>query len=302
MPELPEVETIVSGLKKKVLRRTFIDVWADFKKTIRLRSDFGGQVKKSDIFKVFKKHVKGKKILDIRRRGKNIIFNLSGGLSLLIHQKLTGHLLYGNWNMKRGKWLVEGKGWLEDSVNRFIHLMFWLDNGRMLALSDLRKFAKVELWKKEDLRTSEEMKSLGAEPLERSFTFEKFKNILTKQKGKIKQVLMNQKVIAGIGNIYSDEILWEAKIHPFKEINGLSTGEIRKIYGAIKKILNRAVELKGDSMRDYRLITGEKGGYQKFHKVYRQEGKPCKRLDGGVIKRVKIGGRSAHFCPICQIL
>jgi len=292
MPELPEVETIVRGLKTKVLRRTFVDVWTDFSKLI----------KKPKNFEEFKKEIKRKKILKIWRRGKNIIFNLSDGLSLLIHQKLTGHLLYGNWNMKQGKWLAEEKGWLEDPVNRFIHLMFWLDNGRMLALSDLRKFAKVELWKKEDLRMSEEMKSLGAEPLEKSFTFEKFKNILAKQKGKIKQVLMNQKVIAGIGNIYSDEILWEAKIHPFKEINGLSAGEIRKIYGAIKKILNRAIKLKGDSMRDYRLITGEKGGYQKFQKVYRREGKPCKRLDSGVIKRVKIGGRSAHFCPICQKL
>jgi len=314
MPELPEVETIVRGLKTKVLRRTFVDVWTDFKKTIRLRSDLGGQVKKSDSFKVFKKRIKGKKILDIRRRGKNIIFDLSDGLSLLIHQKLTGHLLYGNWNMKQGKWLAGEKGWLEDPVNRFIHLMFWLDNGRMLALSDLRKFAKVELWDKEELRTSEEMKSLGPEPLERDFTFEKFKETLRQghsaelsrspqgkpRKGKIKQVLMNQKVIAGIGNIYSDEILWEAKIHPFKEINGLNAGEIRKVYGAVKKILNRAIELKGDSMSDYRLITGEKGGYQKFQKVYQQEGKPCKRLDGGIIKRVKIGGRSARFCPVCQ--
>ncbi len=290
MPELPEVETIVRGLKKKVLRRTFVDVWTDFSKLI----------KKPKNFEEFKKEIKEKKIQKIWRRGKNIIFNLSDGLSLLIHQKLTGHLLYGNWNMRQGKWLAEEKGWLEDPVNRFIHLMFWLDNGRMLALSDLRKFAKVELWDKEELRTSEEMKSLGPEPLERDFTSEKFKNILIKQKGKIKQVLMNQKVIAGIGNIYSDEILWEAEIHPFKEINGLSAGEIRKIYGAIKKILNRAIRLKGDSMSDYRLITGEKGGYQKIQKVYQQEDKPCPRKDSGIIQRVKIGGRSAHFCPVCQ--
>ena len=290
MPELPEVETIVRGLKTKVLRRTFVDVWTDFPKIVKKPADFYQ----------FEKEIKNKKIQKIWRRGKNIIFNLSDGLSLLIHQKLTGHLLYGNWNMKQGKWLAEEKGWLEDPVNRFIHLMFWLDNGRMLALSDLRKFAKVELWDKEELRTSEEIKSFGPEPLEKDFTFGKFKNILIKQRGKIKQVLMNQKVIAGIGNIYSDEILWESKIHPFREINGLNVGEIRKIYEAIKKILNRAIKLKGDSMSDYRLITGEKGGYQKFQTVYRQEGKPCKRLDGGVIKRVKIGGRSAHFCPVCQ--
>ena len=164
MPELPEVETIVLGLKKKVLGRTFLDVWTDWTKTIKKPKDF----------RIFKKQIKGKKIKEIKRRGKNILFKLSGNKTLLIHQKLTGHLLFGNWKFRGGKWEPEILGPLEDPANRFLHLMFWLDNGKQLALSDLRKFAKVELWNSQELLESKEFKSLGPEPLEKYFTFHKF--------------------------------------------------------------------------------------------------------------------------------
>jgi len=170
MPELPEVETTVLDLQKKVLNRTFVDLWTDFKKMI----------KKPDLEK-FKKEIKGKKIQRVWRRGKNIIFDLSNGLSLLIHQKLTGHLLLGNWVLEKGEWKAKVPGPLfEDPMNRFLHLIFWLDDGRMLALSDLRKFAKVELLNQEELK--KELSSLGPEPLEKSFTFEKFKEVLPKKR------------------------------------------------------------------------------------------------------------------------
>lgn len=291
MPELPEVETIVRDLQIKVLGRTFIDARTDFKKIVKRQN-----------FEEFKKEIKGKKILNVWRRGKNIIFDLSKNLSLLIHQKLTGHLLYGIWEKEGGKWMAKEKGPLQDSVNRFIHLMFYLDNGKMLALSDLRKFAKVILVKTEELQKLEDLKSLGPEPLEKTFTFQKFKECLKVKKGKIKQVLMNQTVIAGIGNIYSDEILWTAKIHPLKRIQGIKEEEMKRIYVSMKEVFKKAIRLKGDSISDYRLITGEKGRYQEVQKVYQREGKPCFRKDGGIIKRIKIGGRSAHFCPYCQKL
>jgi len=289
MPELPEVETIVKDLKKRVLERTFVDVWTDFPKMI----------KKPANFEQFKKEIKRKKIEEIRRRGKNILIELSENKTLLIHQKLTGHLLMGKWQIINGKWQPEEKGPLEESVNRFIHLMFWLDSGEMLALSDLRKFAKVELWSSSELEEAEDFKSLGPEPLERNFTFEKFKDTLKNKKGKIKQVLMEQAVIAGIGNIYSDEILWQARIHPFKEISKLKERELKKIYRAIKEILPKAIELGGESISDFRRISGEPGYFDKERKVYRREGEKCSRC-GTIIKRVKIAGRSAHFCPRCQ--
>jgi len=310
MPELPEVETIVRDLNKSVLGQKIEDVWSDFKKITRLRQGFGGQVKKPS-FKNFKKEIKGRKILKIRRRGKNIIFELSGNKILLIHQKLTGHLLIGNWKLSRltgsrlaGKienWEPLKKGPLEEPVNRYIHLMFWLSSGLMLALSDLRKFAKAELWDKKDLEESEGFKSLGPEPLEKSFTFEKFKETLRQAQGKIKQVLMDQNVIAGIGNIYSDEILWQSKIHPFHDVSKLKKDELKRIFQATKEILPKAIKLGGESISDYRRLSGEPGYFDKERKVYRRTGEKCLRC-GTIIKRVKLAGRSAHFCPKCQLL
>jgi len=291
MPELPEVETIVRDLQKEVLGRAFIDVWTDFKKIIKLPKSF----------EQFKKEIKGKKIQKIWRRGKNILINLSKNNTLLIHQKLTGHLLLGKWQQKEGKWEATIPGPLkEDPMNKFLHLIFWLDNNQMLALSDLRKFAKVELLNKDTLE--KELSSFGPEPLDKDFTFEKFKEVLDKKrKGKIKQVLMDQEVIAGIGNIYSDEILWKAKIHPFKEIKQLSDEEIKRIYNAMREILPKAIKLGGESISDFRRISGQRGYFDKERKVYRRKGEKCSRC-GTIIKRVKLASRSAHFCPHCQQL
>ncbi|PIR89978.1 hypothetical protein COU04_00900, partial [bacterium (Candidatus Gribaldobacteria) CG10_big_fil_rev_8_21_14_0_10_33_41] len=214
--------------------------------------------------------------------------DLSGNLSLLIHQKLTGHLLYGIWEREGNSWKSKIIGPLEEPINQYIHLIFYLDNDKMLALSDLRKFAKVELWNKNELENSKEFKNLGPDALE--ISLKEFKERLRKKKGKIKQILMDQNVIAGIGNIYSDEILFEAKIHPFKETAKLKDKELEKIYQASPKILKKAIELHG-----------EKGGFDKTLRVYQKEGKPCSQC-GVKIKRIKLGGRSAHFCPNCQTL
>ena len=291
MPELPEVETTVRGLKSRILGRKIKDVWIDFEK----------MVKKPKNFKEFKRKLKGKEIKNIKRRGKNILINLSDNKILLIHQKMTGHLLFGKWVFKKGKWFSEVPGPLRnDFKNQFLHLVFFLDNGKNLALSDLRKFAKVELWDKNELENSKGFKDLGHEPLEKKFTFVKFKGVLEKRKkGKIKQVLMDQKIIAGIGNIYSDEILWDAQVNPFRDIKTLKEKELKKIYKSMRKILKKGIRVKGDSVSDYRKIDGTEGGFGSLEKVYRKEGKKCQRC-GSIIKRKKIGGRSTHFCPKCQ--
>jgi len=289
MPELPEVETTVRSLQKKVLNRTFLDVWTDAKKLI----------KKPKNFRIFKREIKKKKIEKIWRRGKNIIFELSGDKILLIHQKMTGHLLVGRWVSKKGKWESIKAGPLRDPMNRFLHVVFFLDNKEMLSLSDLRKFAKIVLMNKKDFETSEDVRKIGPEPLDKKFNFKVFKKRILKSSGKIKQVLMNQEVIAGIGNIYSDEILWEAKINPFRPTCNLSEKDLIKIYTATKKILRRGIKAKGESFSDYRMPDGRRGGFDKFRMVYKKEGKKCFRC-GAIIKREKIGGRSAHFCPACQ--
>ena len=177
--------------------------------------------------------------------------------------------------------------------------MFQLSGGKMLAFSDLRKFGKVELWRTEELINSKEIKKLGPEPLEKSFTFKIFKKVLENKKGKIKQVLMDQGIIAGIGNIYSSEILWEAKINPFKKASELSGEELKKVYRAVQKILKKAIKAKGESFSDFRRIFGEKGGFDPLRKVYGREGKSCSRCRAK-IEKVKIGSRSAYYCPVCQ--
>jgi formamidopyrimidine-DNA glycosylase len=289
MPELPEVETTVSGLKTKVLNRTFVDVWSDWEKIVKKPKDF----------KQFEKEIKNKKIKKIWRRAKNIIFDLSDGYSLLVHQKMTGHLLVGNWKLEIGNWVPTESGPLNDPYNRFLHLIFFFDNGKMMALSDARKFAKVELQKTDELLNSKGFKNLGPEPLEKSFTLDKFKEILANKKGKIKQVLMNPEIIAGIGNIYSSEILWQTKIHPEKNVAKLDEKELKLLYDAIKKVLSLGIKLGGESFSDYRKPDGSKGDFDTERKAYKREGQKCIRC-GTKIKRIKFGGRSAFFCPNCQ--
>ena len=300
MPELPEVQTIVNDLNKKVVGRKITGVWFDFPKMF----------KKSPLSL---EKIKGKKILEVRRRGKNILVYLSGNLLLLIHQKLTGHLLVGKWEVERKPLRPKGVGVSEkaiplfppemvnDSYNSYIHIIFYLDNGQMLGLSDLRKFAKVILGKKEEIENLPDLKELGTEPLDKDFKFIKFIKLIKPEKRKIKQVLIDQEIIAGIGNIYSDEILWLAKIHPFKPANKLSEKELKSLYAAMKKVLQKAVKMRGTSISDYRDTAGKKGKYAEIRSVYQRENEPCKRCKTSIV-RVKLGGRSAHYCPACQRL
>ncbi len=287
MPELPEVQTTVQGLHSKVLNRTFVDVWSDWKKL----------VKKPNNFELFKKELKGKKIKRVWRRAKNVIFELSQGYSLLIHQKMTGHLLHGTWNMKHGTWVPSQNGPLNEKINTFLHLIFFLDNKTMIALSDVRKFAKAELWKTEDLL--EDFKKLGPEPLEKEFTFKKFKERLKNKKGKVKIVLLDPKVIVGIGNIYASESLWSAKIHPEKDVSRLTEKELKALYSSIKKVLLSGIRLGGDSFSDYRNVDGKKGKFDDERKVYQRGKEKCFRCKTE-IKRITLGGRGTFFCPKCQ--
>ena len=295
MPELPEVQTTADELNQKVRNRTFVDVWTDSPK----------QVKKPKSYSEFKKKLLNKKIIKVRHRAKNILFDLTGERTLLIHQKLTGHLLYGKWMWSEKTWKPSEKGDIHDPLNRFLHMLFFLDNGKQLALSDLRKFAKVELWDNASLAESKEMKNLGCEPLEKDFTFKKFMICLSKGSGRIKQILMNQNIIAGIGNIYSDEILWRAKVHPCKCRADLNKKELKSIYDSIKIILKDAIKFRGttivSNVEEYRDVSGGRGNYQNRLKVYRKEGQECWSC-GGKIERIKVSGRSWHYCPKCQVL
>lgn len=295
MPELPEVETIVRDLKTKVSGHKILSVDSDWPKTI-----------KEPDYKKFQKEIKGLIIEDIQRRGKNIIINLTGNKSLLIHLKMTGHPLVSTcWEFTKGK--LKKKSLEEckekdnidlDPQNRFIHLGFSLDKGKSLLLSDLRKFAAVRLLDKS--RVSDFFSALGPDAIEQKLNFNKFSEIIKNSKGPIKKVLMDQEIISGIGNIYSDEILFDAKLHPEKLVKSLTLVELKKIYISMKKILKDAIQKRGTSISDFRDTAGEKGLYGNVIRVYGKAKEQCPQNCGGVVKRITIAGRSAHFCPVCQ--
>lgn len=295
MPELPEVETIVRQLQKTVIGLKLKDAWTDWPRTIITHK-----------LEDFRKATRGRKIDRVHRRAKYIMMDLSDGQTIIIHQKISGHLLYGKWKKQeaRGKkqeWQSMIQGPLkEDPFNRHIRFILWLSNGYQLALSDVRRFGKVFLGPTASIEKINEIERLGPEPLDRSFTLKKFEKTIFPRRGILKKVLMDPFVIAGIGNIYADEILWYAGVSPLKRVERLNKSEIGRLYKAMRGVLVKSIRVKGDSNQDYRGLFGEFGGYQKLHRAYQQTGQACARQDGGIIKRVKINNRSAHFCPVHQ--
>lgn len=291
MPELPEVETIARELKKKIIGLRITDVWTDKEKPFR---QAGGPKK-------FLKEVKNKKITGVGRRAKFVVIDIEGPKSIFVHQKISGHLLYGKWKKNKTGWVSTVKGPLKDDPhNKYLRIIFFLNNGHQLALSDLRRFGKVMLVSDKDIENLKELKKLGPEPLE--INFSQFKALFGKKKGRLKPVLMDPYFIAGIGNIYSDEILWNAGYHPLKRVEKLKESDLKKIFSSVGKVLKKAIQYQGDSMDDYRLPSGEKGKYQNIQNAYQQTGKKCKKKDGGIIQRLRVAGRSAHFCSKHQRL
>jgi formamidopyrimidine-DNA glycosylase len=287
MPELPEVETTVRGLRKTILGLSIKDVWTDLATKDKRQRD---AVANTEYFKVFKKSVKNKKIKSIERQAKNILINLSDDKTILIHMKMTGHLLYNN-------------------KDKFVHVIFSLSNKNYLAFSDMRKFGKITLLNPEGKGTSygagtktSYLAHLGPEPLDKNFNYKKLEERLRKKlNGKIKTVLMDQTIIAGIGNIYSDEILWQAGVHPERKVLKIKETEFKEIFKAMKKILLKSIKFGGDSMSDYINISGKKGKFQLHHEAYRRTGEKCrKNRCRGTIKRKMINSRSAHFCSMHQ--
>ncbi len=289
MPELPEVETTINLLRKKVLGRTFLSVWTDAEKL----------VKKPENWTRFETEIKGLEIKEIKRRAKYILFEFVQDKIMLAHQKMTGHFLVGAWEWDSLHDFPKEEKSVEGIEDPFIHLAFKLDNGQTLALSDMRKFARIELWEKEEFEKKGVLHDLGPEPLASAFTFDSFEALFKGRRARIKSLLMNQKFISGIGNIYSDEILWRAGVNPFKKADQLQEEELKKIYDNMKKVLKRAIEKKGTSTADYRTPEGRKGRFGSLLKAYGREGERCPRC-GKKIVRKKIGSRSTHYCLFCQ--
>lgn len=305
MPELPEVQTTVDGLNRHVKKRRITDVWTDVAVKVSSLPHHHSTTKSEVFFKQFKKIVIGATITKAERRGKNILIHLSNHYTIWIHMKMTGHLLYGSYtyDAKRKVWAPapgEKNDALRDPFNKFLHTVFSLDNGKQLVLSDLRKFAKVTMLKTSEVDSY--FSDLGPEPLSDSFSQQIFTAcLLERPKRPIKEVLLDQSIIAGIGNIYSDEMLWLSGVHPLRLTGNITKAEFGKLYRAMKVVLLKGIDFGGDSTSDYRDISGKKGAFQAAHNAYRMTGKLCKKRGcGGTITRIAFGSRGAHFCSVHQ--
>ena len=309
MPEMPEVETTRRDLTKYLVGDKFTgEGFCDWKKMI-----------KGEGFEKFFEELKGAKIESLDRRAKVLIINLSNNKSLLSHFKMTGHYLLmpdedsfvpytsvliskkesavADPHLRQGRKLPakEAFKFYQKNWDRFIHVMFRLKTADLLY-SDIRKFGWFKLVETAKLSLVPEIAELGPEPFSEEFTFEYLKKQFAKTNRKVKQVLMDQTEISGIGNIYADEILWEAKVHPEAPANKLSVWQIQAIYDAVKPVLEKGLKYVGSSIGEYRRIDNSFGKTQEYFNAYGREGLPCKR-DGEILKKIKVGQRSAVFCP-----
>lgn len=305
MPELPEVHTTVTGLQRVLPGLTIKDVWTDMWSNALLSRN---TIKDRSYFPYFTKYVLGTKVTNVRRRAKHILIDLDNGFTMIIHMKMTGHLMYGkyiqnkNYNGREWAWLpADTNSPLNDPYNRHIHVVFTLSNGNHLAFCDSRKFGTVVVEQTKTLH-EERLKHLGPEPLETEFTEKSFKERVMKSPTRaIKTVLMDQTIVAGIGNIYSDEMLHRAGILPTRSPKSLDETEWKKLYKAMKEVLSKGIDFGGDSTSDYRNIEGARGAFHKNHRVYLRTKEKCLRAGcEGIIEKKTIGGRSAHFCRTCQ--
>jgi formamidopyrimidine-DNA glycosylase len=302
MPELPEVQTTVNGIKKYLTGLTIKDAWTDYNSRFHASKD---NIKDPKYFTSFRKEIIGAQITDAARRGKNVLIHLSNKKTILIHMKMTGHVMYGKYENQKGTWIATEAGPLrDDPFNKFLHFIITFSNGKHMVLSDMRKFAKVTLIDTSLLHQSPHLFSHGPEPLEKNFGVKEFKEAVFKRpNGPIKIVLMNHEIVSGIGNIYSDEILWRASIHPLEKIKDVPDKKWSIVWKVMKETLLKGIDFGGDSMSDYRNILGERGKFQDKHNAYRKTGKKCSKPGcKGTIIRLKIGGRSAHFCNTHQRL
>jgi len=317
MPELPEVHTTVKGLQLILPGLSISDVWSDMWSESKLAKN---TIKDRSYFSYFKKYTLGRKITSVTRRAKHILIHLENGFTIIIHMKMTGHLMYGKYAQNKK---YNGREWswipiisdhtdfkqtpqtnsspLLDPYNRHIHVVFRLSDDRHLVFCDSRKFGTIVVEKTETLHT-ERLAHLGPEPLETSFTIKNFKERIMKSPARaIKTVLMDQSIVAGIGNIYSDEMLHRSHILPTRTPKSLTSKEAILLFKSMKEILLQGIDFGGDSTSDYRNVQGERGAFHANHRVYLRTKEPCLTKNcSGLISKKTINGRSAHFCLTCQ--
>ncbi len=286
MPELPEVETIRRDLDAKIRHQKIKRIDVRKLKIVRgLVADF-------------KRALLGQNFSRIDRRAKLLIFKVSSGEKfLLIHLKMTGQLIYESGRVT----VAGGHSWppLDRRLpSKYSHVIFTFRDGSRLFFNDLRQFGYLQLV---DRATKDKIiTGYGLEPLTREFTLPRFARVFRGKKTRLKSLLLNQSLMAGIGNIYADEICHAAGVRPTRKGSTLKAADITRLYAASQRILCRAVEKRGTTFSDYVDADGRTGNYLRYLKVYDREGKKCLTCKKGVIKKIKIGSRGTHYCPVCQ--
>jgi formamidopyrimidine-DNA glycosylase len=276
VPELPEVETIRRGLEREAVGKRIKTVEVTGTRTVRR------QTKKQLIARL-----EGTKIKAVRRVGKHLVFELDSGDVLVIHLRMSGQLL---------------KKQPKDPVIKHTHVVIGFTQGGQIRFVDPRTFGEVFITRADEL-TSEipELADVGMDPVDEPISWVKFGQLLLARTTKLKQLLMDQSFLAGIGNIYSDEILWEAGLRHDRTPQTLSSMEVRRLYRAVVEVLHEAVKHRGSTLADEQYVDlyGRPGEFQLLHQVYDREGQACRRCRG-TIAREKVSGRSSYYCPSCQ--
>lgn len=313
MPELPEVETVRAGLARLLPGRVVKDVWHDWPK--------GFPNAPADVARF----LVGARVGQVRRRAKVLIIELSGGYSLVIHLKMTGQLVFVNKNQQKqvtGNKKQEktssqlqvpsssktgrfGGGHPNDSLinklpDKSTRVVIDFTDDSKLFFNDQRKFGWMRLLPTLEVPLIDFLKKVGPEPLEDDFTAAVFiSRLKTRKNSAIKAVLLDQAVLAGVGNIYADESLWAAKIHPLSPVASISRTKLVALHSDLRSILNLAIKKGGSTDRNYVNAEGKRGSYIDFAHVFRQEGQPCPRC-GTTIEKIRVAGRGTHICPRCQ--
>lgn len=273
MPELPEVETVKRSLESHLVgeKITGIEIY------------YGGIIKEPESA-LFRSLIVGKEIRSLTRRGKYLLCELSEGLTLVIHLRMTGRL-----------YLTDP----QQLVEKHTHIIFRLSGGKELRFHDTRKFGLIYLVPTGCWQPIGGLFSLGPEPLEEAFTLAYLQEKIRDRKTRLKNFLLDQRFIAGIGNIYADEILFVAGLHPERPVETLTAKEVERLYHAIRSLLQAGIEHRGTSFRDYVDGMGARGGFQNKLKVYGRGGEPCERCGTRLVRSV-VAGRGTVFCPCCQ--
>jgi formamidopyrimidine-DNA glycosylase len=328
MPELPEVQTVVSELNRKLKNRKIASVEVRKPKIVSIGPKTVSNIREADVkrAKEFAKLLAGQKIVSITRRAKMLIFDLSddylsrpagalssqgegrkgkASLSMFVHLKMTGQFIFEDQAQRKetgGKYRILNKltAPLVQLPCSYTHVIVTFTDGSTLYYNDMRQFGYLRIVKNSEVDQIKELQEYGPEPFSKEFTLQRFiAAVVKRRKSSIKQVLLDPKVVAGIGNIYSDEILFHAKVAPDRLVETLDKKELEHIYKQVRPVLKKGIEAKGSSVGDFIRTDGSFGQMGKFHYVYGRGKQPCKKC-GTIIKSMKLGGRTASFCPNCQ--